>query len=545
MPRSRSLHRLFLIVGGSCAFLLMLISQSFSAEPAAVAAQVDASLASEISGAGGKSKVGDEEFLRRAYLDLIGHLPTPEEVTAFVLDPATDKRGKVVEKLLADERFGQNWGRYFRDVIMYRKSEDRAEIISGALLKYLTDSFNSNKPWSKIATEMITASGDAMEDGSCGLIVAQQGQPEETVAEVSRIFLGVQIQCAQCHDHPTDRWKREQFHQLAAFFPRVASNIILTPDRRSIAVTTADFFNNRPAMINGMRRRGSAEHFMPDLKNPDSKGTQMQPVFFATGDKLPIGTKDADRRGSLAKWMTEKDNPYFAKAFVNRLWSELTGEGFYEPVDDIGPDRECSAPQTLELLAKEFAASGHDIQWLFQTIAATSLYQAPSASRRNPDQPAMQANVAQRMRSDQLFDNLLSALGQSDPSPTGGINYGGPRQAQRNPRFLFSSIYGYDPSQRRDEIAGSIPQALVLMNGAIINSGIRATGRTTLATLLGRIKDDKALISEIYLQTLAREPSARETQTCLEYVQEVGNRGEAFEDIQWSLINSTEFLHRK
>jgi hypothetical protein len=167
--------------------------------------------------------IDDERFLRRVSLDIIGRLPTPEETTAFSLDPSTDKRAKIVEKLLASPQFGENWSRYWRDVIMYRKTEDRSVIITGALQDYLTESFNTGKPWSQIATEFITAEGDATANGACGLIVAQQGNPEEITAEVSRIFLGVQLSCAQCHDHPTDRWKREQFHQLTAFFPRVSS----------------------------------------------------------------------------------------------------------------------------------------------------------------------------------------------------------------------------------------------------------------------------------------------------------------------------------
>ncbi|MCE9528255.1 MAG: DUF1549 and DUF1553 domain-containing protein [Planctomycetales bacterium] len=539
--------RRFLLLAMVAYGLTGFFEAAWAAGPVEVATKVDASLLAELPTNAAKpmKKIGDEEFLRRAYLDIIGHIPSPEEVTAFVLDPAQDKRTKVVDKLLADERFGENWGRYFRDVIMYRKTEERAEIVSGQLEDYLKQQFNTNASWAKVATEMVTATGDGTENGACALIIAQQGHPEEVVSEVSRIFLGVQIQCAQCHDHPTDRWKREQFHELAAFFPRVASRVILTPDRRDISVVAQDNFPSRRfGMMGNMRRIGTAEHYMTDLKNPTAQGKLMEPVFFATGDKVPLGTKDADRRGSLAKWITEKENPYFAKAFVNRLWGELNGEGFYEPVDDIGPDRQCSAPLTLEFLAKEFGQQNYDIKWLFRTITATSLYQAPSAPRRNPDQTPMQNNVAQRLRGDQLFDNLLNALGVSEPKPP-GMMAGNPFGRRFSPRGNFNTAFGYDPSERRDEIAGSIPQALLFMNGANVNAGIRASGRTALAKMLSDIKDDQALVTELYLRVLAREPSSSEMQTCLAYVKKVDNRNEAFEDLQWSLINSTEFLHRK
>ena len=521
-------------------------------DPQAAAQKADQILRSEVPYANAAkaapARIDDERFLRRASLDVIGRLPTPAEVTAFVLDPAEGKRAQLVAKLLASPQYGENWGRYWRDVIMYRKSEERAGIVSQPLEEFLTESFHVNAPWSEIATAFITASGDATENGACGLIMAQQGQPEETVAEISRIFLGVQIQCAQCHDHPTDRWTREQFHELAAFFPRVASRIVLTPDRREISVVV----NDAPRAMGfrgpmNIRRNGTPEHYMSDLQNPQSRGKLMQPVFFATGDKLPPGARDSERRGSLARWTTAKDNPYFAKAFVNRMWAELTGEGFYEPIDDIGPDRTCTAPKTLDYLAGQFADSGYDIKWLFQTILATELYQLPSSSRRGPEDPPMQHNVAQRLRADQLFDNLLVALEASEPRqmlPPGAGALAGLYGRGRGPRQQFVTAFGYDPSERRDEIAHSIPQALTMMNSPLVGQALRGSGRTMLARLLTEIRDDKALTQELYLRVLGRQPSASELTTALRYVKSSGERTEAFEDLLWGLVNSAEFLHR-
>lgn len=520
--------------------------------PAAAAAQADTFLRQEIPystpNKEASAKIGDELFLRRASLDLIGRLPTPEEVTAFVFDPAADKRAKVVAKLLADPRFGQNWGRYWRDVIMYRKTEERQQFLVGIPLdSYLADSLNANKSWSQIATEFITATGNANESGACGLIVAQQGQPEEIVGEISRVFLGVQMQCAQCHDHPTDRWKREQFHELAAFFPRVATR----PNRqagggvaREISIVATDSqpprFGKAPM---NMRFAGTLEHRMSDPKNPNSEGTLMQPVLFATGQKLPVGTKDADRRGNLAKWITAHDNPYFAQAFVNRLWSELTGEGFCEPVDDMGPDRTPLAPKTLDYLSKQFAATGYDVKWLFSTIMVTDMYQLPSAPRRDSDDAPMQHNVAQRLRSDQVFDNLLLVLEASEPAPPAGLPAGAARFV-RGPRGQFNTAFGYDPSTRRDEIQSSIPQALNLMNSPTVTGALRGTGNTMLARKLSAISDDTALVQELYLRVLGREASQSELATCLQYRQQIQSRPEAFEDILWSLVNTAEFLHR-
>ncbi len=520
-------------------------------DPQQVAAKTDRLLREEVPYAGAAKKaparIDDERFLRRVSLDIIGRLPSPEEVTVFALDPSPDKRTKIVNKLLSDPRYGENWGRYWRDVIMYRKTEERNQfLLSIPLDSFLEESFNSNKPWSQVATEFITAKGGANENGACGLIVAQQGQPEEITGEVSRIFLGVQIQCAQCHDHPTDRWTRENFHQLAAFFPRVASQ----PNRQGqgarpeITVTAIDSegsFRGRAPM--NARVRGTLEHRMSDPKNPQSDGTLMQPVLFATGDKLPIGTPDAERRGTLAKWITDKDNPYFAKAFINRLWAELTGEGFYEPIDDLGPDRHATAPKTLEYLAREFANSDYDIKWLFRTITATEMYQLPSAPRRGPEDPPMQHNVAQRLRADQVFDNLLLVLEATEPQGGPAGPFGGAARFA-GPRRQFATTFGYDPSLRRDEVQSSIPQALTLMNSPLISGTLRGTGNTMLARKLAAIQDDSALTQELFLRVLGREASPSELTTCLQFVKQLNNRTEAFEDLLWGLINSAEFLHR-
>jgi hypothetical protein len=525
--------------------LLACASELCARDPLAVARRVDELLREEIPYVGGQpERIDDARFLRRASLDVRGRLPTPEELTAFVLDPSPDKRQRLVERLLADPQYGVNWGRYWRDVIMYRKTEERQQFLVGIPLEeYLAESFNRNKPFSQVAREFLTATGGANENGACALIVAQQGQPEEIAGEVSRIFLGVQIQCAQCHDHPTDRWTREQFHQLAAFFPRVATRPSSPQDpRRELTVTVTDLA--LPRLVRGpmnMRFRGTPEHYMPDLKNPQSQGTLMQPVFFLTGQQLPVGTRDAERRGRLADWITQ--HPYFAKALVNRLWSELTGEGFYEPVDDMGPDREGVALRTLDYLAGEFAASGHDLKWLFRVILATERYQLPSAPRRGPEEAPMQHNVAQRLRADQVFDNLLLVLELSEPAPPAGAGPLAGRFA-RAPRRAFEALFGYDPSTRRDEIQSSIPQVLALMNWPPLAAAIRATGNTMLARQLAALPDDEALIGELYLRVLGRPATRSELATCQQYLREVNNRTEAFEDILWSLLNSAEFLHR-
>src|SRR5580704_9662276 len=192
-------------------------------DSAAVAAAVDKLILQNLTESGTQPapRTSDEDFLRRVHFDLGGTVPSAREVTLFGLEPDPQKREKVIDRLLASEDYAHNWAQYWRDVIFLRATDMRARIVEGTFEKWMSDQIRENRGWDKIVTSLLTASGPINEHGETGLIFAHAGQADEIAAETSRIFLGIQIQCANCHDHPNDKWKRQQFHQLAAFFPRV------------------------------------------------------------------------------------------------------------------------------------------------------------------------------------------------------------------------------------------------------------------------------------------------------------------------------------
>ena len=522
---------------------LLLTGYGVAAQPTSeeAAAQIDRQLSEELataSTAGLAPRANDATFLRRAFLDLLGELPHEEDTLAFLLDDAPTKRQKLIAGLLQDPVFGLHWGRYWRDVILYRRTEPRAILSSEALTQFLKVKINGGTSWDALARHFITANGDVRQNGATGLIMAHGGRPEETVAELSRIFMGIQIQCAQCHDHPSDRWKREQFHQLAAFFPRVAIRPQRNGNERTFLVEGRDTFPRRRRMNNN-RYVGTAEHRMPNLEHPEQPGTLSQPVFFVNGKQLSLGADDTARREQLAQWMTATENPWFAAAVVNRMWAELVGQGFYEPVDDLGPDRQCAAPQTMNYLVTAFQDNDHDLKWLFRTIMSTAAYQRESRSRPASETAPFLANRPQRLRADTLFNTLSESLGIPERLQR---NNGG--RARRSPRRLFNSTFGYDPSISRDSISGSVQQTLLMMNSQIVNSAIQARSGTQLGQLLRQIQDNRRLLLTLYLRTLSRQPTSTEEKICLGYLTESTSREEAFEDILWSLVNSTEFLHR-
>lgn len=236
-----------LVLMGGLVLLVGSTVWSATPDPYVTAAKVDALIEEEIplAAADLSPRVDDERFLRRVSLDLIGDLPTPEDVIRFAIDPSEDKRSAAVDRLLDHPQFGQNWARYWRDVVMSRRIEESSLLVANPLVVHLTEQFNEGIPWSRIAAGFITATGDIREDGRTAIFAAQEGRTEETTSELVRIFLGIQIQCAQCHDHVTDQWKRTQFHEMAAFFPRVGQRRLRTITKRTFVVFAVDHSQRR------------------------------------------------------------------------------------------------------------------------------------------------------------------------------------------------------------------------------------------------------------------------------------------------------------
>lgn len=533
--------------------------------PTDFARTVDHQLRLEVAEISGSTPIAwaertdDVTFLRRVYLDLVGTPPPPAIIKAFAADDNPNKRRDMIDHLLDDRRYGENWASYWRDVIMYRRSEDRALLSVPALDEYLTTAFNANTPWNDIAKSFVEANGNIRENGATGIYSAQLGRPEESAAEFSRVFMGIQIQCAQCHDHPYDAWKREQFHELAAFLPRITLRPIRDEDGpRSFELVGVDRLpNKRRKEADNNRYRPKPEHYMSDLEDPSAEGTLMQPVFFVSGQKLQLGLSDQERRSQLADWMTAPSNPWFAKAIVNRLWTELVGTGFYDHIDDLGPERPCQCPKTLDLLAQGFIDHRYDVKWLFRVICSTETYQQASRSVDPEEAVPFTHNVPQRLRANAVFSSLKQAVwwddaidvrrprGRRAALPTGdemaqANNAGG----RRIPERLFEQQFGYDPSAPRDEISSTIPQSLTLMNSPIVARMIDTRRPRGLTQLLESTSDDAKVIEQLYLRCLSRDPSDDERRDAMEHLRGAASREDGCEDILWALVNCSEFLYR-
>lgn len=577
------------------------ISPQSATDSVQMAAAVDRSVLAELTPQT-LSTTDDATFLRRISLDIAGRPATPGEITRFGLDPASDKRTRIVSDLLAGEEYAATWSRYWQEAMFRRATNVRAGIVRPAFHDWLTDQLASSRGWNQIVTDLLTAEGAVAENGDTALIFAHEGVPEEVAAEASRLFLGIQIQCANCHDHPWDKWKREQFHEFVAFFPRIS----VRRDRNSdnmfdYEVASVDFDRQRSAVAsqfllsridrnrdgfisdaeaegtqlkgafargrdfldkNGDGRisiteittaqppdpnrpgQGATEHFMPDLTDPGSQGRKIDPAFFVNDQSVRTGMADAQRRAAIARLITSEQNPWFARAIVNRIWFEMTGTAFYLPIDDIGPDRDVRHEAALQLLCDGFVASGYDLKWLIRTIAATQVYQRAA----NSDGEGFAHCEPMRLRSDQLYMALCQTLGISGfPSrlPEGRRTPYEMRQVDPG-RDEFARVFGFDPSTPRDELTGSIPEALFLMNSGQLGRLISDRSPTsTISRVSTQVISLQDVVSELYLTAVGREPSVSELQVGVDYVRSSDNVREGLEDLLWALINSPEFICKR
>jgi hypothetical protein len=494
---------------------------------------VDAALLQTLDKAPGLPAPSDDEaFLRRVSLDLTGKLPDPAEVRAFLADRDPAKRARKIDQLLNSEAYAVNWARYWRDTLTYHTPASgnylRWQLFDG----WLVEQVRRNRPWGEIVTALVTARGTNDEYAPVNFLTALYGNPVEIAATTSRVFLGVQLQCAQCHDAKAEPWKREQFHELVAFFGRTK-----LVQHKEVTGRGTPY---------GIEEREDGQYAMTDKKDP-ARLIPMTPRFLS-GEAVSSEASDLERRTALARFLTSPKNPWFARAYVNRMWTTLLGWGFYPGVNDVGSSVQPLYPEVLDLLAEAWTATGYDMKWLFRTLANTQAYQRQFQPRPASASTPPLAVCPTRLRPEQIFEEMVKALGfnEADKSIPAPAASSAPAVARHTGlRHMIYQAFKTDPSLPAPEVQGTIPQALVMMNSVLVNTFTAARGKTFLAEALARGTPDDEIVVALYERTLARKPRAEEVAVCRHYLRETGDRKEALEDIFWSLVNSNEFLTKR
>ena len=497
-------------------------------DPAALAAVIDHLIGEGLAARNVRPapRADDATFFRRVNLALAGRVPLPADVRAFVADTDPDKRRKAVDRLLASPAHANHFTTLWRGWLLPEAvtNQDVAAQVPG-FEAWLRPQLADNVRYDKFVTGLLTypinprqamamarpgAPVDPDTASPVGFYVAKDAKPENLAAATARLFLGVQLECAQCHDHPFAKWSREQFWGLAAFFGGV----------------------ERPGNTPGAALREVFDRRELPIPNTDRIAV---PTFL--DDTEPVWRFKTSGRVTLAKWVTAKDNPFFARAAANRLWGYLFGVGIVDPVDDFNEQNRPSHPALLDALAGAFAASGFDTRYLIRAVMLSAAYQRDSAAA-DPGQidPRAYARFpVQGLTPEQLYDSLAVVTGGRAEGP-GGVYLQDPGSGRRQFLERFSL------TGKRTETETTILQALTLMNGGLVAEATTPGSSRTLGAIVelpGLTPAER--LEAIYLAVLSRLPRPEERERVLRHLGGGEPAAAKYADVMWALLNSVEF----
>jgi hypothetical protein len=468
---------------------------------------------------------GDEEFLRRVYLDLIGVQPKPDEVRAFLADKAADKREKVIDSLFERPEFVDHWSLKWGDLLQNSRNSVSTKSVF-LFREFIRDAVASNLPLDEFARKLLTARGGPADDPA-SVYLAISKDTNDTVERVAQVFCGVRMLCARCHSHPLENWTQADYYGAASFFTQVSTR----PDGRYPQAPNTKVVQLTPA---------AGLSVNPRTGRP-------QPPRFLGGTEPQLET-GADRREAFARWLTSADNPYFAKSIVNRFWSYFFHRGIIEPVDDLRSTNPPINPELLDALTKDFVASKFDVRKLMRRIVTSATYQrssVPTASNRHDEQNFSHA-IPRRVSAEALLDSLVQATAVPENFPGAPPGFRAAQLPDAGVTSDFLSLFGKPQRMEACECerdnGSNMLQALHLLNGKSILGRVQnPNGRPAL--LVKQKLSDKELVTELYLWSLARHPREEELRVCLQFLQaNGGQRLEAAQDLMWALLNSRDFL---
>lgn len=480
----------------------------------------------------------DEEWIRRVYLDMVGRIPSLKETEAFLADKNPRKRSIIIDELLGHDDFVRNLTTIWTNNCIGRGEPRR--VSRRGMEKFFREAFAKNRPWNEVVVDIITASGHFEENGAVNYILAQMQMNDEAVqltAMTTRLFLGLQVQCTQCHNHPFNKWQQSQFWEFNSFFRQVGKI-----DHRRLDPNT------------GRQVDDYSEVVWQEFTGPvyyEKRSGLMQVAFpIFQGQEVDPGV-GVDRRAELAKLICNSEEgqpPQVALSMVNRMWAHFFGYGFTRPVDDMGPHNPASHPEVLNRLAQEFADNDYNVRDLVRWIVSTEAYQLGSKYNNsnevdNPaagEIPLFSHMYVKAMQAEQLYDSLITA---SNAHQSGNADWSS-QEAQRR-RWMQQFIVAFDNDENDESTTfnGTIPQALMMMNSELIDKACSTERGSFLAEELASPGKETDKISRLYLAALGREPNRTELGRTQKFINAYGpEKLKGFQDLFWALLNSNEFI---
>jgi hypothetical protein len=504
--------------------LLSALVGAVPTDAAAVSAQLDQLLVAEWKkqGLAPEPAAEDAVFLRRVWLDLAGRVPPALKARAFLDDSSPSRRMRLVESLLAGDEFADHWGRVWAEWLTNRRPFRQDNYDGRVLHEYLSDGIRDGRSYRQTAIELICGSGMTDASGPANFLARYEAKPASLAGAVGKQFLGVSLECAQCHNHPFAHWKQDDFWGVAAYFGRL----------RLLQSANEDTGEQNSAVLEA--RRG--ELMLPDpTAKPDMDGNRPKRVVKP---RLPI--KDApaaaaDRRRQLAEWVTADANPYFARHAVNRVWAQLFGGPLVHSLD-VAVDGAGVRRDVLNLLAADFTANGCDLKRLVRILVNSRAYQLGNGSQPTKDHEGeaehrLQAFARFPVRPlsvDQLYQSIAQATGHHGDE---GVDPQAREQEEEE-----------GPPDRPTDLLGeralSLQRTLALLNGEYVTGAVKAGAAAATAVNGGKPGADH--VEWLFLTTLSRRPSKEEARALLELMR-AGKGKRGLEDVLWVLLNSAEF----
>ncbi|MFP6750409.1 MAG: DUF1549 domain-containing protein [Pirellulaceae bacterium] len=501
------------------------------------------------------TRATDGEWCRRVYLDVIGRVPSVEELKEFRSSSDEDKRQKLVNKLLYDEEFTElyanNWTTLWTNVLIGRSggSEQNSLTNRSGLQKYMRDSLARNKPYDKIAYELVTATGSntpGMEEfnGAVNFLTMKlEENATQATAETSKIFLGLQVQCTQCHNHPFNEWKQQKFWEMNAFFRQTRALRRFTPGTRDVSgaeLVNEDFRGE------GISPDPDEADIYYELRNGLTKVAY--PVFVDGTDIPKSGyVQDVIRRTELGKLIVESE--YLSKMAVNRLWAHFLGYGFTKPIDDMGPHNAATHPELLDYLAKQLVAKSYNLKDVISWIVLSEPYSLSSRTNSTNvtaddpllgEPPKFSRFYLRQMRAEELYESLLVA---TQAHKTRG-SYEEQEKIKSQWLDQFVTAFGNDDGGEATTFNGTIPQALMLFNGDLVKKATSTRENGFLDTVDKDMNfSNPQKINYMFQAALSRNPTKSEVTIANKLLfARKGDTVAALQDIWWAVLNSNEFI---
>jgi hypothetical protein len=472
---------------------------------------------------------GDQEFLRRAYMDVCGILPSPAESRRFLESKDAHKRAKLIDELLDRPEYADFYTLKWSDVF---RSTRKAIQVKGTYVfqQWLRHHVDANTPFDQVITEVITAGGSTFSNPAANYYRVAK-DPTSLAETTAQLFLGVRMQCAKCHNHPFERWTQDDYYSFSAYFARVKS-------RKDPVEPGADKAKDGAVYVY-VERTG-------EVTQP--RTGKVMPAK-AMGGPVANVLPGRDRRAALAQWMTAANNPFVPKSLVNRLWFHLMGKGIVDPVDDFRDSNPSANDDLLSALAKDLVEHGYDVKHLLRTILNSRTYQLSAQTNDfNKDDTKYFSHAVTKLHTaEQLFDALCYVT--DVPEKFAGVPLG--TRAVQLPdgevNHPFLKTFGQPARELACECEregdSNLGQALQLINGPAVNDRLRNPANR-IGKLIAEKKADQVILNELFLVTLTRLPSSEEESSLLGHVSAAPDKRKAWEDVHWALINSKEFLFR-